>query len=92
MEQKEKIISQSSIEVNIVLKLTESEARALNVLPIYGDDSFLRVFYEYLGENSLKKHEKGLISLFKIIRDELPKHLKKADDARNVFNAGNSKH
>lgn len=81
----DKIKSASNVEVTVWLKLTESEARALKALTVYGSDEFLKFFYETLGKLYLEPHSKGLISLFETIRTELPKHLKRADDARAVF-------
>jgi DNA-directed RNA polymerase alpha subunit len=81
----EKIKSTSSLEVNIILKLTETEARALKAITVYGAKPFLEVFYEKLGKSYLQPYEKGVISLFETIDQELPQHLKKADDARNIW-------
>ncbi len=81
----EKIKTQSSVEVNIILSITEQEARALKELTGYGADNFLKFFYENLGRYYLEPHEKGLRSLFETIKQELPKHLDKADRAREAF-------
>lgn len=81
-----KILSTSSVEINVILKLTEEEARALYNITGYGPKHFLDWFYKHLGKHYLKPHERGLISLFKTIQAELPQHLKRADEARKVFN------
>jgi hypothetical protein len=81
-----KINSFANFEVNITLKLTEVEARALRELTVYGTDAFLKVFYQHLGKSTLGPHEKGLISLFETIKKELPKHLYKVDSVRQLWN------
>lgn len=84
MESKIKSNSNYSVEIN--LTLTESEARALSVLPSYGTKNFLDFFYIKLGRHYLEPHEKGLISLFETIKNELPKHLSKVDEVREIIN------
>jgi transposase len=81
----EKVKSSSSLDVRIILSLSEKEARALNAITTYGHKSFLEVFYEHLGKSVLQPYEDGIITLFKTIEEELPKHLKKADDARQIW-------
>lgn len=56
------------IEFEAHITLNEVEARALHALTVYGEKSFLNVFYEKLGTPYLKPHEEGLISLFKAIK------------------------
>lgn len=85
MLDKNKVSSASSLEVTILLKLTETEARALKALTVYGSEEFLKFFYQNLGKAYLEPHAKGLVSLFDTIRTELPRHLQKADNARAVF-------
>ncbi|MCC9016947.1 hypothetical protein [Flavobacterium lipolyticum] len=81
------IISNANLEFNITLKLSESEARALEQLTVYGTDAFLKVFYQHLGKSTLGPQEKGLISLFETIRKELPKHFNKMDNVRQMWNS-----
>lgn len=80
-----KVKSQSTFETKIYLELSEVEARALSVLPSYGTKNFLDFFYVKLGRHYLEPHEKGLVSLFETIKEELPKHLQKADKVRNIL-------
>jgi hypothetical protein len=82
----EKVKSSSSININIHLTLNEIEARALEAIAGYGSTEFLRVFYEKLGISYLKPHEDGIISIFENISKELPKHIQKAEDTRNIWN------
>ncbi len=57
------------------IELTESEARALSALAGYGDDAFLKIFYEHMGKHYLRPHEHGLKTLFENIRSELDPQL-----------------
>lgn len=82
-----KIESRPTLSVQIVIVLTEPEARALDALVGYGDDAFIKAFYEKLGEAYMKEHEIGLRSLFASIRQLLPPWLSKADAARKSFNS-----
>lgn len=84
MEQ-EKVNSTSQFDIQIILKLTEQEARALLSIVRYGSNAFLEVFYKSLGKSELESHEKGIHSLFETILKELPKHLQKADDVRSLW-------
>ena len=59
----------SIVTVESYLTLDEGELAALAALVGYGDDAFLRVFYEKMGETYLKPHEKSLRSLFAKIRE-----------------------
>ncbi len=78
-------ISQSDVIFSITVEMNEEQTRALEALTLYGDDAFLRVFYEHLGKANLQKHEEGLKSLFNMIRNEVPKHILKVDTARRAF-------
>lgn len=82
----DKIKSGASMEFQVILRLTEIEARALEGLTGYSMDDFIKVFYEKLGKHYLGPHEKGLRSLFKTIREEIPSHLSRFDEARKIFN------
>ena len=80
-----------TIAIQLELTITENEARALKAMAGYGDDAFLKVFYEKLGESYMKPHEDGIRSLFKGIRDILPQHLSNAETARKCFVVENFK-
>lgn len=80
-----KIKSTSKLDVQIILSLTEQEARALEAIVGYGTEAFLKCFYQHLGEHYLKPHEDGVKTLFETIKLELPKHLRKADNARDAW-------
>ena len=74
-----------TVTVDVTLRLSEEEAAALAALAGYGDDAFLKVFYAHLGEVYLKPHERGLLSLFKGVRNGLPGILQRAAAARKAF-------
>lgn len=79
------IKSKASITGQVVLILSEEEARALDAIVGYGPKLFVEWFYKTHGKHYLKPHENGMVSLFDTCRQELPRHLKKFDDARSVF-------
>ena len=81
----DKIKSASQFDVRVILTLTEKEARALEAITKYGSKVFLETFYEKLGKEYLNPFSEGIESLFVTIKEELPKHLKKADLTRDVW-------
>lgn len=85
MNKTNKIKSVSNINVDIDMRLTEIEARALEALTVYGTQTFLDVFYRKLGKTYLQPHQSGLISLFETIKNEVPRHLEKIDKVRKLL-------
>lgn len=81
------IVGKPRIEMLVTVALSEEEARALDALVGYGDDAFVKAFYEKLGSAYMRDHEAGLRSLFVSIRSQLPGWLGKVDQARKSFNA-----
>jgi hypothetical protein len=79
------VTSNSVMGFNVFMKLTESEARALDALVGYGFKETIKVFYEHLGTSYMKPHEKGLESLFDSVRKEIPRHLSRIDKTRKGF-------
>lgn len=73
------------VRVRVYMALDEAEARALDALVGYGDDAFIKHFYEKLGQHYLRPHERGLRSLFKSARGFLPGILSRSDRARAAF-------
>lgn len=84
-----KVKTNSKIEVNVVLTLTEEEARALKNITVYGNKPFLEWFYKNLGKHYLKPHEDGLVSLFDTINKELTPILHKIDQTRKILKDNN---
>jgi hypothetical protein len=82
-----KLEERPRVELEVRFTVTESEARALDALVGYGDDAFIKVFYEKLGKAYMREHEQGLRSFFKSIREMMPSFLDRADRARKVFNS-----
>lgn len=80
-----KIGMRPTVQVIVTIELTEEEARALDALAGYGDDAFIKVFYEHLGAAYMRDHEGGLRSLLKSARDLIPGVLSRADSARLAF-------
>jgi hypothetical protein len=82
-----KIEGRPQLNCEIVLVISESEARALDALAGYGDDAFIKNFYTHLGESYMKPHEAGLRQFLKTLRDAsgLGSVLSRMDDARSVW-------
>lgn len=80
-----KIEGQPKLELEVTIRINESEARALEALAGYGADAFVKGFYSILGETYMKPHEGGLRSLLKTIREEMPTVLTRMTDVRDVW-------
>lgn len=79
------IIGRPNVNLDLTIRINEAEARALDDLVGYGDDAFIKVFYEKLGKCYMEKHEAGLRSFLSSIRKFLPSELSKLDSARQAF-------
>jgi hypothetical protein len=79
------IIGRPTVQLHVAIQLTEMEARAIDALVGYGDDAFIKHFYDGLGKSYMDNYEGGLRSFFKSMREKLPGLLSKADNARKVF-------
>lgn len=75
-----------NMDVRVHLELTESEARALDGIFGYDVERFLKVFYEKMGRSYVEKHEAGVRSLHKTIRQAVSGPLTGATEARRVLN------
>lgn len=84
------IVESVILDIRLQFTISESEARALDALAGYGDDAFVQAFYEKLGKAYMEKHEDGLRSFLKSIRDNIPGILNRVNDARVAFK-GNRK-
>ncbi len=80
-----KVKASSTVELSVTLVLTEDEAVALNEMTKYGIRPFLEGYYKHLGKHYMQPHEQGMRSLFRTIDSELPPHLKRIADAREIF-------
>jgi hypothetical protein len=82
-----KVEGRPTLELKIVLVLSEEEAKALDALFGYDQKEFLNVFYEKMGRAYLEPHEAGLRLLHNTVRDALGVWLERAQTARKLFNA-----
>lgn len=82
-----KIEGRPSLDLKIVLVISEEEARALDALAGYGDDAFIKAFYEKLGEAYMRDHEGGLRMFLKSVRESsgISGVLGRMDDVRKVW-------
>ncbi len=75
-----------NLDIKITLELSLAEARALKEITGYGVKSFLEGYYKQLGKSYLQPHEKGVISLFETIKNNLPYKLNDADEIIKTVN------
>lgn len=80
-----RITQRPSINLDVSIKLNESEVCALDALAGYGADEFLKVFYEKMGRHYMEPHEAGLRSLFNTIRSELKPIMARMNAAKQAF-------
>lgn len=80
-----KIVGRAECDLTLTFTVNESEARALDALAGYGDDEFIKVFYEKLGKAYMQSHEEGLRSFLKSIRGVVGPVLERQDMARKAF-------
>lgn len=72
------------VKLEITIKITEVEARALEALGSYSVDTFVKHFYEFLGKTYMEPYEKGLRS-FLAGTSGLNTWLSRVDNARKEF-------
>lgn len=87
---KSRLLQMPKVGVDVGLRLTEPEVRALNALTVYGADAFLENFYKVMGVTYLKPHEAGLRSLFTTIGNDLRPILARLDNAHRAFAYGDA--
>ncbi len=80
-----KIIAKPKLELELSFTVNESEARALDALVGYGDDAFIKAFYEKLGKCYMDNHEQGLRDFFTSIRKLVPPILSNFKEAKEAF-------
>jgi len=80
-----KIQGRPAIDLDIIIRLNEQEARFLDALVGYGWEGFIKVFREKLGKAYIEPYEKAGKELFETIRNELPSILHDIDKARSTF-------
>jgi hypothetical protein len=78
--------AETTIKFTITFKLNPTEASALEAIAGYGHEPFLKKFYTKIGKAYLQPHEKGVISLFRKIKDQLPAEIHKVETAKKAIN------
>jgi len=86
-----KILSKVEMNFEVLLKLSEEEARALEAIVGYGADKFVEWFYKNHGKHYLQPHEKGMRSLFSTCRQELGFRFHDIDAIRKSIREGKTK-
>ena len=61
------IICQPKTDLEITLRITYDEAKALQALATYGVDPFIQSFFKVMGRAYLEPHQKGLRSLLSTV-------------------------
>jgi hypothetical protein len=82
-----KIEQRPKVELELVLTISEGEARALDALSGYNIDTFIKTFYEQLGKHYMTPHEQSLRKFLETIHKEVPQYLGRLDDAKKAFNS-----
>lgn len=80
-----KLTQQPAVTVEATFTVSEAELRALDALAGYGDDAFIKVFYEELGTSYMKPHEAGLREFLQTVRNFAPTIIRRTNDARKAF-------
>lgn len=80
-----KINEKIDVSLKLTFEVSEPEARALEAMAGYGDDAFVKAFYDKLGKAYMDKHEAGLRAFLKSMRETLPNILFRVDEARKAI-------
>jgi hypothetical protein len=80
-----KLTQRPVVDVSATFTVNEAELRALDALAGYGDDAFIKAFYEKLGSAYMLEHEHGLREFLQSVRNFAPAILHRADAARKAF-------
>ena len=79
------LVEVPKVSVTTKFTVSEGELRALEALAGYGDDAFVRMFYDNLGKSYLEPYEKDLREFLKSIRTLASPILGRANQARKAF-------
>lgn len=74
-----------TVELTAVVTMNESEIMALDGILGYNVDTFLKVFYEKMGEAYVKPYEKGVRSLHTNLKGKVSTIKSEMEDARKRF-------
>lgn len=80
-----KAVSKPTLSVSMTFEVNEIEARALDALAGYGDDAFIKAFYDHLGKTYMENHEDGLRSFLASIRSTVAPAIRDVDSARQFL-------
>ena len=83
-----KAIAVSSLDVVVKFEINAIEAKALDALAGYGDDAFIKAFYELLGKAYMEAHESGLREFLKTIRNVVNPALHRLSEAKKCLKGG----
>lgn len=73
------------LDVRVRFEINYDEACALDALAGYGEDAFVKAFYENLGEAYMRSHEQGLREFLRTISSVVGPAMHKVTDARNAL-------
>lgn len=80
-----KAVSKPVLSVSITFEVNEEEARALDALAGYGDNAFIKMFYDNLGKDYMQPYEVGLRSFLKTVGAAVSPALHEIDRARKFL-------
>lgn len=80
-----KIEQRATVTVEVPLVLTEIEARALAKVSEWGADAVVMAICTVVSERELEPYKRGLVTLLEAARGPVSAILKRADEARKVF-------
>lgn len=80
-----KLEFKTKLELSVSFTVNERELRALDALAGYGDDAFIKMFYDNLGTSYMKPYEAGLREFLVSIRSMTPTLINQTDKARKSF-------
>jgi hypothetical protein len=78
------LIGKPQIGVTATFELNEEELRAMEALAGYGEDAFIKAFYEKLGKAYMERHEAGLRRVLTMFRLNAGRVLHMVDSAREA--------
>lgn len=69
----------TTMQMFVTFTVSEDEARALVELTGYGEEQFIKAFYEKLGKTYMEKHEQGLRTFIRTVKTRLPEIISDID-------------
>ncbi len=84
-------VAKVDVQVSVTFTVSEDEARALDALAGYGENSAIEAFYTGCGKHYLQPYEQGLRSFLRTIQAVVSPALNSADAARKLLEKNNEK-